>query len=192
MKDENILCLLLPPVLVVVFLVCGLLVGCETGYTNGTSGGGLGGSFTGLYTSPTGGVMAAASSGNPVTFLNLTQSALQLSAVDSNGLSYQGTLSAVNTTSATFTLQGGTVTITGSLVASGSLGTLTGTYIESSTSSTIYGTAAITAFSTNTSTNAVAYIRWNRLLVTGLWSGPTYRRGLLVGITGRSTTPAKS
>lgn len=152
---KKMLWLLLLPLTLVGFLGGGLLVGCETGYTNGSSGGGLGGNFTGLYTSPTGGVMVANSSGNPVTFLNLTQSGLQLSAVDNNGVSYQGTLSAVNTTSATFTLQGGTTTITGSLLASGAIGTLTGTWIETSISSTIYGTATITTFSTTTSTNTV-------------------------------------
>ena len=171
---KNRLWLVFLPLLLVGFLACGLLLGCETGYTNGT-GGGLGGSFTGLYTSPTGGLIVASTSGKPVSFFNLTQSGGDLSAVDNNGVSYQGTLSAVNITSATFTLQGTTsagtaVTITGSLLASGSIGTLNGTWIEPSLTSTIYGTATITAFET---TNTTAQLRSSPLsgttLPLGLW-----------------------
>ena len=172
---------MLLPLLPVVFLACGLWTGCETGYTSGT-GGGLGGSFTGLYTSPTGGVLVANTSGSPVTFLNLTQSGADLKAVDNNGTSFQGTVSAVNITSATFSLQGttaagATVTITGSLLASGTIGTMNGSWVEPTLSSTIYGTATITAFAT---TNLTAQLRSNPLrsasLPMGLWSMPPAQR----------------
>jgi hypothetical protein len=136
--------------LLFVFVACGGFLGCETGYTNGT-GVGLTGSFTGLYANPTGGVLVASSTGTFVSYLKLTQSGTDVNAVDNNGIPFEGTLNAVNSTSATVTLQGKTtagaaVSITASLTASGSSAIMSGTWTEPTLSSPIYGTASITPF----------------------------------------------
>ena len=150
-------------------LVCGLLAvsvlpGCEVGSPNDVVAG-ANGNFSGTYAGSSNGVLVVNNSGNAVTSLTVSQTGNQLQAVDNNGLLFKGTIgdilssssgSSSNTTtsgtaSATFTLNGATtagqtVSINGTLSASGSTGRMTGIWSEPGVYGSISGTASITAF----------------------------------------------
>lgn len=137
--------------------------------------------YAGFYVGD-GGSLVSQQTGAKTTSLNLRQTGDQLEAVDNNGIVFRGTLGSIVDETATFVLDGATtagqsVTIDGTLTASGTEGTMRGTWIEPALYGTVSGKATINPSptnspspSTNTNTSVVITVQDGQVL------GDEYRK----------------
>jgi len=112
--------------------------------------------YSGFYVGD-GGNLVSQQTGAKTTSLNLRQTGDQLEAVDNNGITFRGTIGTVVDDTASFVLDGATtagqsVTIDGTLTASGTEGTMRGTWIEPVVIGTVSGQATINPSPTNNPT----------------------------------------
>ena len=137
--------------------------------------------YAGFYVGD-GGSLVSQQTGAKTTSLNLRQTGDQLEAVDNNGIVFRGTLGSIVDETANFVLDGSTtagqsVTIDGTLTASGTEGTMRGTWIEPALYGTVSGKATINPSptnspspSTNTNTSVVITVQDGQML------GDEYRK----------------
>ncbi len=139
-----------------------LILGCELGSADSVSRGVTGGdnstvNVSGFYTggadtnSGSGYIqITSTNSGPPLTTLDLRQYGDQLEAVDNFGRVWKGTIGDAGSGTATFTLQYGDLTISGTIAISGTegsyTGTMNGTWIEPALYATIHATATIPGY----------------------------------------------
>ena len=137
-------------------LIAGLttlfLLGCEIGEADSVVSN-VEINYAGFYVGD-GGSLVSEQTGAKTTSLNLRQTGDQLEAVDNNGIVFRGTIGSVVEETATFILDGSTtagqtVTIDGTLTASGTEGTMRGTWIEPALYGTVSGKATINPSPTN-------------------------------------------
>ena len=132
-----------------------LLLGCELDSADSVVRE-VGINYSGFYVGD-GGNLVSQQTGAKTTSLNLRQTGDQLEAVDNNGITFRGTIGTVVDDTASFVLDGATtagqsVTIDGTLTASGTEGTMRGTWIEPVVIGTVSGQATINPSPTNNPT----------------------------------------
>lgn len=118
---------------------------------------------SGFYTNPNGGAMVTSSSGLTVTQMSISQEGDRLIATDNNGRIYRGSIGQTDGSTASFTLNGSSitlgivadeVTISGSFSVDGATLTMRGTWIEPSRFGAVFGTSSVNANPVPVSDNA--------------------------------------
>ena len=152
------------------------ITGCEVGSTDSTTAVAADNSgtiynFAGLYMNPDNegtnvlelvypATTASHPSGVRITYLRLLQYGTVLEAYDSAGLTWNGSISAIQSGTATFSLQGQTtagqhVDIAGTMVYASQQSTMDATWIEPNYYGNLYAKATVAPSATNSSTTSV-------------------------------------